>query len=65
MWCERECVLLPEPSDEVPWLLDFENMLYKFPGVRLKDPIDAFAQSILYLENLLAEGWRARTGKKR
>ncbi len=64
LWCERDCVMLPEPGDDVPWLMDFENMLYKFPGAKIKDPVDAFAQSILYLENLLAEGWRARTGTK-
>lgn len=60
LWCERGCVLLPQPSDLTPWLLDFENMLYKFPAARLKDPVDSLVQAILFLENLLAEGWRAR-----
>ena len=59
LWCERGCVLLPQPSDEVPWLFDFEDLLYKFPAAKINDPIDAFTQAILYLENLLAEGWRA------
>jgi predicted phage terminase large subunit-like protein len=59
LWCERGCVLLPLPSDEFPWLYDFEDLLYKFPAARINDPIDSFTQAILYLENLLAEGWRA------
>jgi phage terminase large subunit-like protein len=59
LWCERGRVLLPNPGDDVPWLLDFEDLLYKFPAARLKDPVDSMSQAILYLENLLAEGWRA------
>jgi predicted phage terminase large subunit-like protein len=60
LWCERGCILLPEPADEVPWLYEFEDLLYKFPAAQLNDPADSLAQAILYLENLLAEGWRAR-----
>jgi phage terminase large subunit-like protein len=60
LWCERGCVLLPQPGESVPWLFDFENLLYKFPATRLKDPLDSLAQAILFLENLLAEGWRGR-----
>lgn len=58
LWCERGCVLLPEPSDQVPWLFDFEDMLFKFPGAAHDDPVDEFTQAILYLENFLAEGYR-------
>jgi phage terminase large subunit-like protein len=61
LWCERGCLLLPEPSQEFPWLHDFETLLHRFPASRLNDPVDAFTQAILYLENLLAEGWRTRT----
>lgn len=60
LWCERGCVLLPEPSEQVPWLFDFEELLYQFPAARLNDPADSFAQAILHLEHLLAEGWLAR-----
>jgi phage terminase large subunit-like protein len=60
LWCERGCVLLPEPGADVPWLLDFEDQLYKFPSARIKDTVDSMAQAILFLEHLLAEGWRAR-----
>jgi predicted phage terminase large subunit-like protein len=63
MWCERGCVLLPEPGVDVPWLAEFEDQLYKFPAARIKDTIDSMGQAILFLENLLAEGWRARMGK--
>jgi phage terminase large subunit-like protein len=62
LWCERGCVLLPEPADEVPWLYEFEDLLYKFPAAKLNDPADSLAQAVLYLENLLAVGWRARQG---
>ena len=58
LWCERGCVLLPLPADEFPWLFDFEDLLYRFPAARISDPVDSFTQAILYLENLLAEGWR-------
>ena len=60
LWCERGCVMLPHPSEAVPWLMDFEQLLFKFPTARIKDPADAWSQGILYLEHLIAEGWRAR-----
>lgn len=63
LWCERGCVLLPRPHDDVPWLLDFEDLLYKLPAAKIDDPGDAFSMGILYLENLLAEGWKARTSR--
>jgi hypothetical protein len=46
----------------VPWLLDFETELFTFPLSAFKDQVDALAQLILFVENLLAEGWRARGG---
>jgi len=65
LWCERGCVLLPLPSEEVAWLFDFEEILFKFPTVKIDDPEDAFAMGILYLENLLSEGWKLRLGINR
>jgi phage terminase large subunit-like protein len=65
LWCERGCVLLPDPADEVPWLLDYEELLFDFPTKVIKDPVDSTSQAILHLENLLAEGWRARTGQSK
>lgn len=61
-WCDKGCVLLPTPDAEVPWLFDAEDMLFKFPSGRLKDFPDTFSMAILYLENLIAEGWRLRIG---
>lgn len=63
-WCERDCVLLPMPDDSVPWLFDFEELLFKAPNTTIKDPWDAFSMGILFLENLLAEGWKFRLGLK-
>lgn len=62
LWCTRDCVLLPWPNDAAPWLLDFSQDLFGFPEVIFKDTIDAFNQGIIFLENLLAEGWRGRGG---
>jgi predicted phage terminase large subunit-like protein len=61
-WCERDCVLLPMPADEVPWLYDFEELFFNFPTAKIDDPPDAFSMGILFLEHLLAEGWRLRLG---
>lgn len=67
-WCARDCILLPHPSEAAPWLLAFEQMLYRFPNTPLKDPIDQFSQMILWLNsvdstngyNMIEQGWRAR-----
>lgn len=62
LWCDRGCVLLPEPGENATWLLDFMETLLKFPNVAHDDDVDGFVQGILYLEHLLAAGWQARTG---
>jgi predicted phage terminase large subunit-like protein len=59
-WCHRGMVLLPHPGDTVPWLFAFENELQMLPNSVWKDQGDSFAQGILYLEHLLAEGLAAR-----
>lgn len=64
LWCERGCVLLPVPHTKVPWLFDFEELFFKAPNTKIKDPWDAFSMGVLYLENLLAEGWKLRLGLK-
>lgn len=61
VWCANGCVLLPAPSPAAPWLIDFEDELFSLPAAQFKDQGDAFAQLILYVENLLAEGLHART----
>lgn len=60
VWCQNGSILLPTPSDEVPWLLDFEDELFTFPGSIHDDQVDAFSQIILYCENYLSEGWHFR-----
>lgn len=60
VWCRNNCVLLPEPSPEVPWLLDFENELFSAPQSEFMDQVDALSQIILWVEHLLAEGYHAR-----
>lgn len=60
VWCKLGCVLLPEPSEAAPWLNDFESELFDFPNATAKDQVDALSELILYVENLLAEGWHAR-----
>ena len=61
VWCKNGSVLLPHPSEHAPWLLDFENELFSFPGSAFKDQVDSFSQLVIYTENLLAEGLRARS----
>jgi predicted phage terminase large subunit-like protein len=63
-WCERGCVLLPMPDESVPWLFDFEELFFNAPTAKIDDPPDAFSMGVLYLENLLAEGWKLRLGLK-
>lgn len=60
VWCKNDCVLFPHPTGAVPWLMDFEDELFDFPGSVFKDQVDAFSQLIIWTENLLAQGWRAR-----
>jgi predicted phage terminase large subunit-like protein len=64
VWCKNGCVLLPEPSDTVPWLLDFEEELFALPSSTFRDQGDAFAQLLIYTENLLAGGYHARGGAR-
>ena len=62
VWCKNGSVLLPEPSNAVPWLADFEEEFFGFPSSAYDDQVDAFSQLVIYLENYLATGWRARVG---
>lgn len=62
VWCRNNCILLPTPSEFAPWLMDFEDELFTFPGSIFKDQVDSFSQLVLWTENLLSEGWRAREG---
>lgn len=63
LWCERDCVLLPIPSDAAAWLFDFFQELTTFPASAHDDMADTFSMGIIYLENYLAAGWQARNGQ--
>lgn len=58
--CKNGSVLLPFPTDETKWLLDFEDELFSFPGSLRMDRVDAFTQLILCLEDILILGERGR-----
>lgn len=62
VWCRNGCVLLPNPSGAVPWLLDYENELFNAPMGEFMDQVDATSQLVLWTEKLLAEGYHARGG---
>ncbi len=62
VWCKLGCVWLPEPSEAVPWLLDFESELYAAPDGAYLDQHDAATMGILYLEHIIAAGYQARGG---
>jgi predicted phage terminase large subunit-like protein len=62
VWCKLGCVMLPMPHADAPWLFDFTDQLYRFPGDIHDDMVDSFSQLVIYLEHLLAEGWRLREG---
>jgi predicted phage terminase large subunit-like protein len=62
LWCKRGCVILPHPGQSAPWLYEFEKQLFNFPDTENKDMVDAFSQLVIYLEPLLAQGWRGRGG---
>lgn len=59
-WCKLGCVLLPFAHEDVLWLYDFEQQLFGVPQTKFDDMTDSFAQLILYLENLIEHGYRAR-----
>ena len=62
LWCEKDCVLFPAPSETVPWLFDFCRWLFNFPNAAYDDPVDALDQGLIFLENYVEQGWRARMG---
>jgi predicted phage terminase large subunit-like protein len=60
-WCEKGMIILPEPSDEFPWLPDFEDEIFSTPNTKFLDQSDAFSQLVDYLSHYLEEGLQART----
>jgi len=61
LWCQKGMVQLPPPSNETSWLFDFEDEIFQFPNSKYKDQTDAFNQLVIYLENYIAEGYRANS----
>ncbi len=61
-WCALGCVEMPNPDNEVPWLFDFLHQLATVPGAAHDDSADSLAQLVIFLEHILAEGYRARNG---
>ncbi len=65
VWCGRDRVLLPHPCVENgSWYNNFldpqRGQMWVFPNATHDDMVDTFTMGIQYLENLIAEGWRAR-----
>lgn len=49
-WCRQDCVLLPYPSDDAPWLLTLEGQLFNVPTVKFVDVADAFSHLVNHVE---------------
>jgi predicted phage terminase large subunit-like protein len=64
VWCEKGCVLFPPPTENYPWLFDFEKEIFAVPNTRHDDQADSVSQLIIYLENALVEGLRYRQEKE-
>jgi phage terminase large subunit-like protein len=62
VWAKRDCIQLPYPSEDTPWLYDFEQEVFSVPESLFLDQADSLAQLIIYLEHLIADGWQAREG---
>lgn len=60
VWCKNGSVQIPLPTENVPWLHDFEEEIYAAPNSPYKDQLDAFAQLVIYLEHVLQAGLAAR-----
>ncbi len=65
IWCDRDCILFPFVSVDAPWLFDFADhqlgQLFRFPAAAHDDMVDTFSMGIIFMEHLLAEGFRVRT----
>jgi predicted phage terminase large subunit-like protein len=62
LWCARDCILIPMPSEAAPWRFEATEQLFKFPAAAHDDIVDTFSMGIIYLEHLIAQGWRVRNG---
>jgi predicted phage terminase large subunit-like protein len=62
LWCARDCVLIPHPSDAVPLLHEATEQLFTFPTAAHDDVVDTLSMGLIFLERVIAEGHRARMG---
>jgi phage terminase large subunit-like protein len=60
VWGRNGSVRLPRPGPDVPWLYAYEGEVFRVDA--FQDQRDMSSQMILYLEHILAAGWRARQG---
>jgi phage terminase large subunit-like protein len=68
VWCERDCVLMPYPSnDNGDWytaFLDQDNgQLFMFPNAAHDDLVDTLTSAVIYLEHYISLGYQARNGQ--
>lgn len=63
-WMEKGMIILPQPSDSVPWLASFEDEVFNFPNTKYKDQVDALSQLADYCSYYLQEGLRARHNRR-
>lgn len=67
VWCEKDCIQLPWPSDQADWYSDFldqeRGQLWMFPNSAHDDMVDTLTSGIIYLEHYIAEGYAARQGR--
>lgn len=61
-YCQHGSVLLPEPSIEYPWVLDFDDEVFNFPNSSTKDIVDSLSQLVWHLRLILADSARKRMG---
>ena len=50
LWAKRGMTPLPEPSDDAPWLYDFEKELFAVPNSTYKDQADAYSLLVNQVE---------------
>ena len=50
VWAKRGMTPLPEPSDEVPWLLPFQKEIFAVPNSTYKDQADSYSLLVNQVE---------------
>jgi len=68
VWCERDCVQFPYPSNENgDWYNDFmdseQGELFMFPNAAHDDKVDTLTSGISFLEHYISLGHQSRSGQ--